>query len=57
MTDMPRQLCKIKSDMSYDNLLMLQKMKWVTSGKQLTNYNDSYAQTLTMKKLHSPKGV
>jgi hypothetical protein len=36
--------------MSYDSLLMLQKMKWVTSGKQLTNYNDSYAQTFGMKK-------
>ena len=36
---------------------MLQTMKWVTSAKQLTNYNDSYTQTLTMKKLHSPKGV
>jgi hypothetical protein len=49
--------CDIRSDMRYDNLLMLQTMKWVTSGKQLTNYNDSYTHSLTMKKLHSPKGV
>jgi len=53
---MPRQLRKIKSDMSSDNSLMLRKIKWVTSGKQLTNYNDNYAHSLTMKKLLVQRG-